>query len=250
MAAAAPPPPALVAGLSRALRVAPLSDPGSPSTGGGSARSSRGSQLPPAPPPQQPPPQVLLPLLQLPLTPEQPPAHYVPVGNMPALPGYGTPMQIPPGYAYVPAQSGLPQMPVRASPLLRSLKCFCLLWSFGAMPAQWIIDRGHPHISWCSSWPCGSLIVHCLRMQGMAVYGGGHFVPIGAMGRMAGMAMPPQTQYSYMATGPQPEQALEGTPLQMSPLAVPRPTHMLHQAHLTMYPDYHTAAGSFHSPQV
>jgi hypothetical protein len=97
---AAPPPPP--GGAGRAQRVQPLSDPGSPSA---AARSSRGPQQQP-----QQPSQVMVPM-QLQLPPEQQAGRFLPVGNVAPLPGYGHPMQILPGYAFIPAQ---PQLPVRA----------------------------------------------------------------------------------------------------------------------------------------
>ncbi|BDA44340.1 probable r3H domain-containing protein 2 at N-terminal half [Coccomyxa sp. Obi] len=75
-----------------------LSDSESHSGSAQSTRSPRGVQ---------PPPQVMVPM-----QPDLAPSHFLPAGNVAQLPAYGQPVQIPPGYAFVPAQPQMPGMPV------------------------------------------------------------------------------------------------------------------------------------------
>lgn len=105
----------------QAQRAGHLSDSESHS---GSAQSTRSPRRVP------PPPQVMVPMQA-----DRAPGHFLPAGNVPQMPAYGQPVQIPPGYAFVPAH---PQMPVPSSFLLPSglpclmvskwrapLVCFC-----------------------------------------------------------------------------------------------------------------------------
>ncbi|CAL8470304.1 g9846 [Coccomyxa elongata] len=82
----------------QAQRAGHLSDSESHSGSAQSTRSPRG--VPP-------PPQVMMPM-----QPDRAPGHFLPAGNVPQMPAYGQPVQIPPGYAFVPAQPQMPGMPV------------------------------------------------------------------------------------------------------------------------------------------
>ena len=89
----------------RAQRAGHLSDSESHSGSAQSTRSPRGVQ---------PPTQVMGPMQ---MQPDRAPSHFVPAGNVTPMPAYGQPVQIPRGYAFVPAH---PQMAVPSSFLLPS----------------------------------------------------------------------------------------------------------------------------------
>jgi hypothetical protein len=111
----------------RLMPISPFQDAAA-AAGGGPPASSHGLPGLRQQPQPQPPPPGISPMHAVQLGMEGGPGGYMPLGNLPPpFHGYPQPMQIPPGYALVPAQPGLPSVPPVLSPRPHNPSCHSLV---------------------------------------------------------------------------------------------------------------------------